>query len=57
MIVSKLEDSFLVMDSVNYETFEIRIKDLPIQAKEGMQLKLGYYEDHVFFLEFVKEAL
>jgi len=55
LIVSKMSDSFLVMDNNNYETFEIRIKDLPIQAEEGMSVKLGYFEDHVFFMDFLKE--
>ncbi len=51
-IIAKLDDSFLVMDSRSYETFEISLQDMPFETEIGMNITLGEYEGKRFFYSF-----
>ena len=51
-VIAKLDDSFLVMDSRSYETFEISLKDMPFETEVGMNITLGEFEGKRFFYSF-----
>ena len=54
-IIAKLDDSFLVMDSRSYETFEIALEDMPFETEIGMNIILGEFEGKRFFYGFKTE--